>query len=82
MSINIIYVIFRHAQIRNIILLKVRARFFLYIQKNTIVVTVFSLIMNQMKSRLVRNQKENCHYDRIFLSILKETKTWFCEKMH
>ena len=31
--------------------------------------TVFLLIMNQTEFRLVQNQKENCHYDRIPFSL-------------
>ena len=34
-----------------------------------IVVTVFLSNMNQMKSNLARNQKENCHYDHIPLKL-------------
>ena len=41
----------------------------LQIEKNMIVVTVFLLIMNQIKFHLVHNQKENCHYDHIPLNL-------------
>ena len=39
------------------------------IERNTIVVTVFLLIMNPTEIRLVHNQKENCHYGRIPFSL-------------
>ena len=32
---------------------------------DTIVVTVFLLILNQMEFHLVQNRKENCHHDYI-----------------
>ena len=35
------------------------------IERKTIVVTVFLLIMNETEVRLAYNQKENCHHDRI-----------------
>ena len=38
---------------------------FFRIERETIVVTVFLLIMNQRDYRWVHNQKENSHYDRI-----------------
>ena len=44
------------------------------IERNTIVVTVFHLIMNPRESRWVPNQKENCHYDHIPFSVKKSEK--------
>ena len=39
------------------------------IEKNTIAVTVFLLIMNETKFRWIHNQKGNCHYDCIPLNL-------------
>ena len=40
------------------------------VEWNTIVVTVFLLIMSQSNFRLVYNQKENPHYNRIPFNVL------------
>ena len=48
------------------------------IESNTILMTVFLLIMNQKDFRLVHNQKENCHYDRyIYINIWKKIRFFF-----
>ena len=44
------------------------------INRNTIVVTVFLLIMNPTNFRLVNNQKENCNYDRIHINLKRIRK--------
>ena len=38
-------------------------------KRNTIVVTVFLLILNQTEFHWVHNQKKNCHYDRFLLNL-------------
>ena len=34
-------------------------------ERNTVVVTIFLLITNETDFRLIHNQEENSHYDRI-----------------
>ena len=42
---------------------------FFHIEMNTIIMTIFHLIINQTEFCLVANQMENRHYDRITINL-------------
>ena len=48
----------------------------LELKKNIFLVTVSLLNMNQTEFSLVHNQKENCHYENIFFSIIKKLQIY------
>ena len=50
------------------------------IENNTLVVTVFLLIMNQTDFHLVHNQKKNCHYESIPFNLKRIRKKCICEE--